>query len=282
MVTIPASITIEHGHSTQKYKWKSKDKTSVYRRKCKRAFVRITGSNFVNKLSKKDISKKQVNVKFYKKNKEWFLEINRTKEKGITLQTYLGSHPYLQLILNKSLPKEIWDEHKFSSKKTYTRSINVVINLDNWGDLEIKPYDFLLDVEKISKDLMKEALSHNFKIDFIPKGRAYDLELIGPKGNKFIFAISSYVAKTESRSKEHRKQKILMDISKILPILHTKKVIPVIISQPLEFKNSWSFTTDNYLNFYKDKFNFIFLTTEFKKGWEHQICKRILELDKNV
>ena len=36
------------------------------------------------------------------------------------------------------------------------------------------------------------------------------------------------------------------------------------------------------LNFYKEKFNFHFLTTEFKKGWENNICKKLLELDKYV
>jgi len=44
----------------------------------------------------------------------------------------------------------------------------------------------------------------------------------------------------------------------------------------------WSLTTDNYLNFYKEKFNFNFLTTEFKKGWERDICNQLLEIDKNV
>ena len=64
--------------------------------------------------------------------------------------------------------------------------------------------------------------------------------------------------------------------------IYNKKIYPIIISEPLEFKSSWSFTTDDYLNFYKDKFNFDFLTTDFKKGWEKDICIQLLELDKNV
>ncbi len=114
----------------------------------------------------------------------------------------------------------------------------------------------------------------------MPKGRAYDLELIGPRKTKFIIAISSHLAKNKSRSKEKRKQKILMDIAKMLSKSYKCDTLPVIISQPLEFKGSWSYTTSSYLDFYKNNFNFQFLTTEFKKHWEEDIIVQLLDLDK--
>src|SRR3989344_823062 len=282
MVIVPASITIENGTAIQRYKWKSENKITIYKRKNKRAFVRITGANFVKRLSEKRKEKRQAKIKFNKKDKEWKLLIKRSKEKGVTLQTHFSSHPYLQLVLNKSLPNEIWKEHKLKGENCYTRKINVEFDLKEWKDFCLKPYDFLIEVEKLSKQLMKEAINRGLMVDFVPKGRAYDLELRGPKGKIFVLAISSHIAKDLSRSKEKRKQKILMDISKLLPYIYNKKIYPIIISEPLEFKGSWSFTTDDYLNFYKDKFNFNFLTTDFKKGWEKDICIQLLELDKNV
>lgn len=281
MLLIPASITIEDGISVQKYKWKSKNKTSIYRRKCKRAFVRVTGSNIVKKLSTKNKINRQVKIKFYKRDSQWRLIINRTANKGLTLQTYFSSHPYLQLILNRNLPKELWKEYELNSQKTYTFPIYIEFNLNEWKDIKLESHDFLPEIEKASKDLMEESLKYGFNVDFVPKGRDYDLELVSPKGNIFILAISSHIAKNESRSKEKRKQKILMDISKMMPVLHNRKVCPVIVSQPLEFEGSWSFTTDKYLNFYKTNFNFKFLTTDFKKGWEKEICNKLLELDLN-
>jgi len=281
MVLVPASITIENGISTQKYRWKSKNKTTIYRRPCKRAFVRITGSNFVRKLKNKQKKDKYVKIKFVEKEGNLILKLTRDKE-GATLQTYMGGHPYLQLILNKHLPKKIWEEHKLSKRKTYTRPILVEFNLSEWKDINLESHEFMVDVEKLPKKLLKTSLNYGFKVDLVSKGRAYDLELVGPNGNKFMLAISSHVAKNKSRSKEKRKQKILMDISKMLTVLYNKSLNPVIISEPLEFENSWSFTTDGYLNFYKEKFNFNFLTTDFKKGWDKYICEKLLELDKNV
>jgi hypothetical protein len=187
--------------------------------------------------------------------------------------------------LNKHLPNEIWEEYRLSGKKTYTRPIGVEFNLEEWKDIKLRPHNFLIQVERDSKKLMKESLKYGFNIDFIPKGRAYDLELVSPRENRFILALSSHTAKNKSRSKEKRKQKILMDISKMLPIIHTKykkEVYPIIISQPLDFNGSWSYTTDSYLNFYKNNFNFHFLTTDFKKGWEKSIINKLLEIDKNV
>lgn len=281
MITIPASITIENGVSVQRYNWKSQNKTSVYRRKCRRAFVRITCANLAKRLGKKNKYDRQVQIKFNREGDDWELVLNRTKEKGATVQAYFGLHPYVQIVLNKHLPEELWKEHKMSNKKSYTRSVCIKFNLKEWTDIGLEPSDFLIEVEKLSKQLMKKALKHGFKIDFIPKGRQYDLELISPKGKRLILAISSHVAKNQSRNKEKRKQKILMDIAKILPILYNKKVYPVIISQPIDFVGSWSFTTDYYLNFYKEKFNFSFLTTDFKKGWEKDVCNKLLRLDNN-
>ena len=70
-----------------------------------------------------------------------------------------------------------------------------------------------------------------------------------------------------------------MDISKMLPYLdQNKNTLPVVITRPIEFENSWSFTTQKYLDFYRDKFGFKFLTTEFKNGWEDNIIKELLKL----
>ncbi len=282
VIYIPASITIENGISVQHYKWKSENKFSVYRRPTKRAFVRITSLNFVKNLVVKGKEKRKVRVSFFRKNKTWVIKISRIKKEGLTLQPYLGSHPYLQLVLNKSLPKVLWDEHESSGKKTHTIPVKVGFELDEWNDIGLNPQDFLPQVEKMPKRLMEESLKWGFKVDYIPKGRSYDLELIGPNGRIFLLALSSHVAKNKSRSKEQRTRKILMDISKMLPAVYIRKVCPVIVCEPLEFDGSWSFTTADYLGFYRDKFNFKFLTTDFKKGWEHKICKELLELDKGA
>ncbi len=53
----------------------------------------------------------------------------------------------------------------------------------------------------------------------------------------------------------------------MLPSLYTKKTVPIIISEPLKFSGSWCYTTDSYLNFYKNNFNFHFLATKFKNEW---------------
>ena len=279
MVVVPASITIEKGISVQKYKCKLKNKVSIYKKKTRRAVVRITGSDFVKKWGLLNKTNRKVKIKLIKKNKKWLLILTRTAKYGKILQVYSGSHPCFQLVLNKHLPKNLWNLIK--SKKTYTFPVNVIFNLSEWKDINLKPYDFLPEVEKLPKKLMEKALKLGFNVDFVPKGRSYDLELIGPKGNKFLIAVSSHVAKNESRSKEKRKQKILMDISKMLTILN-KNLYPIIISEPLEFDGSWSFTTDSYLNFYKKKFGFKFLTTNFEEKWENKICKDLLIIDKTI
>lgn len=284
MVLIPASITIENAIVTLRHRLKS-GKITIYRRPHKRAVVRITGANFVKKLSSKGRLKKQVKIKFSKNKGNWILALKRSKSKSSTLQTYIGlqySHPYLQLILNRHLPKEFWREHELSGKKTYTAPIDVEFNISEWNDIKLEYGDFMPEVEIKPKQLMKESLKSGFKIEFIPKGRSFDLEMIGPKNNRFLLAVSSHVAKNHKRTKEQRTRKILFDISKMLPSIYNEKVFPVVISGPLEFEGSWSYTTDSYLDFYKEKFGFNFLTTDFKKGWEKDICNQLLELDKNV
>ena len=70
-----------------------------------------------------------------------------------------------------------------------------------------------------------------------------------------------------------------MDISKMLLYLdENKQTVPVIITRPISFKNSWSFTTTRYLDFYRRKFGFRFITTEFKNGWEEDIIKELNEI----
>ena len=70
-----------------------------------------------------------------------------------------------------------------------------------------------------------------------------------------------------------------MDISKMMVYIYeNKEAIPIIITEPIESKKSWSYTTKNYLNFYKDKFGFRFITTDFKKGWEDNIIKELLKI----
>jgi hypothetical protein len=64
------------------------------------------------------------------------------------------------------------------------------------------PVDTMVNIEKDARNLMKESLKYGFNVDFISKGREYDLELVSPKGKRFILAISSHIAKSKKRSKE--------------------------------------------------------------------------------
>ena len=98
------------------------------------------------------------------------------------------------------------------------------------------------------------------------------------KSKIFMIAISSHTAKTKSRSKEKIIQKILQDIGKMLPFISKEKAIPVIVTKPIKFEKSWSSTTDNYLEFYRKKFGFKFLTTEFKKDWEDNIIEELVKI----
>ena len=60
------------------------------------------------------------------------------------------------------------------------------------------------------------------------------------------------------------------------------KKAKVQFSKPFESKNSWSFTTSRYLEFYQTKHNFQFLNTNFKKGWEKQILNSLSKIEQNV
>ena len=160
-------------------------------------------------------------------------------------------------------------------------NINVEFNLDDWKDIHLKPSDFLINVEKESKSLLDFALKNQFNFDQISKGRNYDLELIGPNKTKFLISISTYGKESiERRRKEKVVSKILKDISKLLVYTYNKKVIPIIVTLPVEAEKTWSFTANDYLNFYKDNFNFKFINTTFKKGWENEICEELLKIDK--
>lgn len=275
-IILPASITLERGFSTQKYKWISKKRISNYRRPCKRAAIRFSCRNFANRINKIKREERQISVKFTDKHN---VIIRRIKSKGVSMQGYSGKHPYIQIVVNKCLPKELWKELEIIEEKSRTFQINVELDLEDWKDVNLLPSDFLLEVEKESKLLMNKALKKGFKILKVSKGREYDLGIINHNKKELIIAISSHVAKSKSRSKEKTVQKILMDISKILPYLdQNKNAIPVIITRDIEFENSWSFTTKKYLDFYKNKFGFRFLTTEFKNGWEDSIIKELSKI----
>jgi hypothetical protein len=275
-INIPASITLERGFATHKYEWKSEDKVSLYRRICKRAVIRFTCRNFAEKISKLEREDRQISVKFENDSKA---VINRTKDKEISMQGYSGEHPYIQIIVNRCLPKRLWENLNKIKNKSITFPVTAELNLDDWTDVGLLPSDFLLEVEKESKILMDRALKRGFIISKFSKGREYDLGLLSPNNKEMILALSSHIAKNKSRSKEKTIQKILMDISKMLPYLdQNKNTVPIVITRPIEFEHSWSFTTQKYLDFYKDKFGFKFLTTEFKNGWEDDIIKELLKL----
>ena len=276
-IIISASMTLEKSISTKRYKWKSdKKKESLYKIPYRRAFVRFSCKNFAQGLNNIKKEKRQILIKFLGDSE---ILITRVKNRGISLQGYVGKHPYVQMIINRILPPSIKEIFENSDKKTLTLPINVNLNLGDWKDIGLSPEDFLLEVEKDAKVLMKKAIKKNFKINLISKGRAYDLGLINPNKKEMIIAISSHVAKNKSRSKEKTIQKILMDISKMLPYLDkNKEVVPIIVTRPLKFENSWSFSSHKYLDYYKRKFGFVFLTTEFKNNWEDSIIRELLKI----
>ena len=167
-------------------------------------------------------------------------------------------------------------EEVIKEKKTCsTKRIIVRLVLSEWADFDLKPWDFLYHTEIYAKELMRYALQKGFEVSFVPKGREFDLQLIS-KGRKLIIAILSHVAKTDSRSKQHRVSKALLDIAKMLPSLYEDtSLIPVIVTQPFEFDGSWSFTTTKYLQFYEKQFGFHFIFTDFKKDWTTKVCKML-------
>ena len=275
-IIIPASITLEKGISIRKYKWKSKRKESTYSIFTRRAALRFTCKNFAEKISKLDLENRQILIRFLDDEN---ISIERIKNKGSSMQAYSGIHPYIQIVINRILPDNLWRYLEENNKNIFTFPIKVHFNMTDWKDVSLSPEDFIIEIEKGSKSLMKSALRKGFKINEVSKGRNYDLGLIRSDKKEIIIAISSHVAKTKSRSKEKTIQKILMDTAKMLPYLYeNKNSIPVIITRPIDFENSWSFTTQKYMDFYKNKFGFKFLTTEFKNNWEDSIIEELQKI----
>lgn len=274
-IIIPASITLERGIYARKYKWKSQRKESTYTSPTRRAALRFSCKKFAEKVCKLDLEDRQILIKFLDDDN---ISIKRIKDRGSSMQAYSGIHPYIQIVINRILPDKMW-KYLEENKKIFTFPIKVHFNIIEWKDVNLSPEDFIIEIEKESKCLMKNALKSGFKINEVSKGRNFDLSLIGPNNKEFVIAISSHIAKTKSRSKEKTIQKILMDIAKMLPYLYEhKNVLPVVITRPIEFENSWSFTTQKYLEFYNKKFGFKFLTTEFKNSWEDNIIKELLKI----
>ena len=280
-IEAPGSITLERGLRVVKYK-KITKKISTYHIHYKRYFLRITSLNFAKNLHKKSNYEKQVQVTFSREKEKWVVSLKRKSGKGVTLQSYAGKHPILQVVVNKVLLKEFIKYHEDSKRDVLTLPVIVKLNLDEWKDLNLKLSDFLISVEKEAKLLMDYALKRKFQSTKFAKGRAYDLHLVSTKGVEFFIAITACGGRQKGRVKEIIKSKILTDIAKLLPILNTEKGIPVIISKPFESKNSWSFTTSRYLEFYQTKHNFQFLNTNFKKGWEKQILNSLSKIEQNV
>jgi hypothetical protein len=273
IIKIPASITFEKSLSIQSYKSKSSNKISNYRKNSKRAFIRFSSRNFANKVNKLKIKYRQIEINFLDNST---VSIRRTKYNCISMQAYSGTHPYIQIVTNSKLPLDLRLKLDSQEEKSKTFPVIVELNVGDWKDINLLPSDFLLDVEKDSKLLMNKAIKNGFKITEVSKGREFDLKLINRNKKELIIGLSSHVAKSQSRSKEKTIQKILMDIAKMLPYLdENKSTVPVIITRPIEFTNSWSFTTNKYLEFYRRKFGFIFLTTEFKNNWEDDIIKEL-------
>ncbi|MEK6859455.1 MAG: hypothetical protein AABX54_01440 [Nanoarchaeota archaeon] len=276
-IIIPASITLEKGISTRKYKWKSQRKESIYNIPTRRAALRFTCKKFAEKIYKLNLENRQILIKFLDDDN---IFIKRIKDKGSSMQAYSGIHPYIQIVINRILPNKMWKYLEKNNKHIFTFPIKVHFNIIEWKDVNLSPEDFIIEIEKEAKSLMSHSLKKRFRIDVISKGRDFDLKLISPNNKEFVIAISSHIAKTKSRSKEKTIQKILMDIAKMLPYLYeNKNVNPVIITRPIEFENSWSFTTSKYLDFYHKKFGFRFITTEFKNGWEDNIIEELLKIE---
>jgi len=281
LIEVPGSITLEKGVRVVKYK-KITKKISIYYVPYKRYFLRITSLNFAKNLHKKSNDEKQVQITFSNENGKWVVLFKRKFGKGVTLQSYTGKHPVLQVVLNKVLPKEFIKQYEDSKRDVLTLPVGVKLNLDEWKDLNLKLSDFLITVEKEAKTLLDYALKRKYRSTKFAKGRAYDLHLISKKGVEFFIAINSCGGRKKRRTKEIIKSKILVDIAKILPSLEGQKGIPIIISKPFESKNSWSFTTSRYLEFYQTKYNFQFLNTNFKKGWEKEILNSLSKIEQNV
>ena len=276
---IPASITFSQYPRQNKYVWLKQNKTSTYDVTEKRLVLRISTGQFGKKASKLDKKNRQISVTFSKDKNLWTLTLRRVRQSNVIISSLVKnpSHILLQVVLNKLAPQkllqELAPENKYGSK---TLSVKVGMELADWKDINLNPEDFLYHTELHAKSLLKYALNKNFTADYIPKGRECDLQLISSSGKKFAIAIASHIAKSKSRSKQHRVQKALIDIAKMLSIIYFEKdITPVIISRPIEFKGSWNFTGNNYLKFYQEKFGFKFISTDFKNGWEQVVCEQL-------
>lgn len=278
-IEIPASVTYSKYNKQHKYRWKSSEKTSIHRTISKRLALRISTGQFGNKANNLEPKERRVEIKFYK-NKKWILEIKRCKEGRVTLSTHTRDpkHIWLQVILNKLAPEEFIAplEQKIKGTGAITIPVKVKLNLEEWEDVDLKPWDFLYHTEKHAMNLMKSALKNGFSINYVPKGREYDLQLINKNGIKFAIAILSHTAKTETRSKQHRIQKALIDIAKMLPSLYEdSEITPIILSQPFEFEGSKTFVGNDYLKFYKEQYGVKYILTEFEENWEEKVCREL-------
>ncbi|MEK6927584.1 MAG: hypothetical protein AABX11_04065 [Nanoarchaeota archaeon] len=185
-IVIPASMTLESCILNKKYSWKSEmNKISNYKVPSKRAIIRFTCKNFAENLSKVDKQKRTVSLKFIDKNS---LIVTRNREGSVCLQGHTGKHPVIQVCGNKALTLEHKAEYQ---DKTITLPIEITFSLDEWKDLNISPEDFIIEVEKHPKSLMKKAIDCGFNIEKISRGRMYDLQLITPSKKELIIAISS-------------------------------------------------------------------------------------------
>jgi len=282
-IEIPASVTYSKYIVTKKYKWKSKKKSSKYFTNEKRVVLRIASSEFSNKLKNLSSEQRQIKISFLK-YKDWIVKINRVSKPKITLTynplTKENPHAWAQAIVNKAFPKELekifQSDIKNRNEYSITKQIKVRIDLTEWDDIKLKPWEFLYHTEVLAKELMRYSINRGFGVYFVPKGREYDLQLIAQNKVKFAIAILTHEAKSKSRSKQHRINKALLDIAKMLPSLNEdKSLVPVVIMQPFNFKGSWSFTTDDYLKFYGNHFNFQFIFTNFNKEWTRVVCQRL-------
>lgn len=277
-IFIPASVTYSYYPTRTSHNSPSGSKL-FYKTSLKRIVLRISTGKFGAKVSKLNADKRQVSATFLKSNQNWIIKINRLKKANLTITTHTRDpkHIWLQIVLNRISPNEFLEE--FDLVNTYgskTIPVKVELDIDEWSEVQLTPSDFLYHTEKYPKLLMDFALNNGFSVSYVPKGRECDLQLISPKGKKFIIGVLSHNAKTPSRSKQHRVQKALIDIAKMLPSTYNSKdLVPVIVTQPFQFDGSWNFASNNYLDFYEKNFNFKFIFTNFRERWEKEVCDKL-------
>ncbi len=288
IIDIPASITLGKALLKRRYEWKSATRSSIYYSPSKRIVLRISCSKFGKQLRDVEKIRRQVSLDFIKEKSKWVVVMRRTDSYDITLTSSVRDkddpHQAVELVINDVVPSEIEKEmlkEALDKRKTsITKPVIVRLDTQEWKDFDLKPWDFLYHTEIYAKELMEYALKSDFKVSFVPKGREFDLQLIREDGKKFIIGILSHIAKTNSRSKQHRISKALLDIAKMLSTLfEDKSLVPVIITQPFEFDGSWTFTTTNYLKFYEKQFGFHYIFTDFKKKWVSKVCRSLKNIN---